>query len=409
MLVMAPVIGARLISDAYGDRGADYEITPRTIALTRDAIDQNFNAYLENSSDKRQTWSDLVREETEAGRLSSARGLLLAAPVVLNNQDAESLEDFARSSGMAGDDAIETAALRYLAEDAREVYERAKRASLADWLSEDDIEAPVREVSASESPSSAFAISEAQPASTSNVSLNVLGDFRDLSLEGARWIRNDRIDVFAFSLSGLGLTVMDDEARAGASILRSAHRARRLNPDLRDYFEGHISRVAPPGLLRRAFVEGFGDTLAVSNQGEIVENIFTSIADPKALASLEADLTLINDIASETSVFNAITFLESTRGYADLRRARLVARAGGDKAIALARLDPTGVLHTAKTEIPWSNDMRLMLAALASIAIVLCWLAVHTFVGSFRRQPKRRRSAVYALEEPEWLSVDHHH
>ena len=405
---MAPVIGARLVSDAYGNRGADYQITPRTIALTRDAIDQSFSAYLATSSNKRQTWSDLVQEETEAGRLSSARGLLLAAPVVLNHRDAESLEDYARSSGLAGDDAIEMAALRYLTDDALRAYERARRASRVDWLSEEDSGPAVQEISADSVIPESASLPDAQSASSTNVSLNVLGDYRDLSLEGARWIRNDRIDVFAFTLSGLGLTVMDEEARAGASILRSAHRARRLNPDLREYFEGHVSRVAPPGLLRKAFVEGFGDTLAVSNQGEIVENIFTSIADQNTLSALEEDLALINDIARETSVFNAITFLESARGYADLRRARLVARSGGDKAIALARLDPTGVLHTAKTEIRWTNDMRMMLAALASIAIVLFLLAAHTLVGSFRRQPKRRRSAIYALEEPEWLSVDHH-
>lgn len=404
LLVLAPVIGARLIEEAYGGRGSDYEISRRTVALTRDAIDTSFRALLIDAPDRRRAWSELVREETLAGRLSSARGLLLAGPVVLDEQDAESLVQFARSSRLAGDDAVEEAALRYLADDARDAYERARRASQAEWLSSVVDEDATADVSSDEFAS--MTNGDATSTANANVSLNVLGDSRDLALEAARWVRGDDIDVFAFSLSGLGLAVLDPDARAGASVLRSAYRAHRLNPDLQEYFEDQVADVAPPTLLRRSLLEGFGGSLAVSSEVEKVEGVFNQIADAHALQELEADLSLINEIARKTTAYNAVTFLESARGYADLRRARLVAEAGGDKAIALARLDPTGVLHTAKTEIPWDNRMRLMLASLGAIAFVLSWLAVNTLIESFRRRGPRRRSAVYALEEPEWLTVD---
>ena len=127
LLVLGPVIGARLIADAYGDLGADYEVTPWSIADTRDAIDQRFSEILTDAPDRRQAWSDLVRRETDEGRLASARGLLLAGPVILDAPDAGSLEEFARQGTKAGDDALEEAALRYVSEDTRETYERARR------------------------------------------------------------------------------------------------------------------------------------------------------------------------------------------------------------------------------------------------------------------------------------------
>ena len=221
-------------------------------------------------------------------------------------------------------------------------------------------------------------------------------------------MRNDDIDVFAFTLSGIGLSVIEEGDRAGVSILRSAYRAGRLNPDLLDYFEEKFYAVVPPSRLKRALFEETGEAMSIVGQTGRIEEIFGKVANRNALQDLEVELKIVTDIAEKSSVFNAITFLESARGSADLRRARLVAEAGGDKAIALARLDPAGVLHTAKAEIPWNNRMRFMLASLAAVAIVLSWLSVNMLVESFRRRKPRRRSAVCALEDPDWLTADHY-
>ncbi|MBF17595.1 MAG: hypothetical protein CME88_04370 [Hirschia sp.] len=410
LLVLGPVIGARLIADAYGDLGADYEVTPWSIADTRDAIDQRFSEILTDAPDRRQAWSDLVRRETDEGRLASARGLLLAGPVILDAPDAGSLEEFARQGTKAGDDALEEAALRYVSEDTRETYERARRVTQAEWLTtslaEDDrIYQNDAETLQGVAPED---VSYSASGSPNQISLNVLGSSRDLALEAARWMRNDDIDVFAFTLSGIGLSVIEEGDRAGVSILRSAYRAGRLNPDLLDYFEEKFYAVVPPSRLKRALFEETGEAMSIVGQTGRIEEIFGKVANRNALQDLEVELKIVTDIAEKSSVFNAITFLESARGSADLRRARLVAEAGGDKAIALARLDPAGVLHTAKAEIPWNNRMRFMLASLAAVAIVLSWLSVNMLVESFRRRKPRRRSAVYALEDPDWLTADHY-
>ena len=418
LLFLAPIVGARLIADAYGARGADYRVTPLTIAMTADAIDEQLRELLTKTDDRRGQWSTLIREEVEAGRLSSARGLLLAGPVVLEPIDALSLEDFARSSTFAGDDAIEAAALRYVSEPAREAYERAQRMAQAEWLESlgdepavpesEPVDATLSEDAPTVAAEETVVYRPSRPeTSNANTSLNVLGDSRDLALQASRWTRGERIDIFEFALSGLGISVLDDRSRSGASILRAAYRADRINPDLQSYFRDLVYAATPPQELRRQLENMVSGTLAIASLSDEMESLFISNADPQALRSLQSELWLVNDIAMETSVFNAITFLESARGYADLRRARLVAESGGDKAIALARLDPAGVLHTAQTEIPWTNEMRFMLASLFAMVFVLGWLCVQTLIASFRRRRPRRRSAVYALEEPEWLIMDH--
>ena len=84
----------------------------------------------------------------------------------------------------------------------------------------------------------------------------------------------------------------------------------------------------------------------------------------------------------------------------DLRRAQLVARAGGDRAVALARYDGEHLLDTARTVITWNNALRLQVAGLLACLVVLGFIALSVFVKSFTRGRPKRRSAVYALDEP---------
>ncbi|HOY80449.1 MAG TPA: hypothetical protein PLN33_21735, partial [Hyphomonadaceae bacterium] len=83
----------------------------------------------------------------------------------------------------------------------------------------------------------------------------------------------------------------------------------------------------------------------------------------------------------------------------DLRAARLVAEAGGERAIALEHFDGENLLETARTVIPWTNALRLQAAGLAACLALLAFVALTTFWKSFRLNRPVKKSAVYLMEE----------
>ncbi|MEM8921738.1 MAG: hypothetical protein AAGB25_10215, partial [Pseudomonadota bacterium] len=72
-----------------------------------------------------------------------------------------------------------------------------------------------------------------------------------------------------------------------------------------------------------------------------------------------------------------------------------------DRAVALAIYDGAGVLNSAQAVVPWSNALRVRIAALAAAGVLLAWLALSVAWRSFNRLKTVRRSAVYAIEETE--------
>ena len=256
LLTLAPVIGARVVAESFGGRSLEFEVTPEAVAATRDAIDRRFRLIMQNTPDRRGEWSRLVGEEVEAGRLATARGYLLAAPYMLDDADARALQAAAFAQELAGDEALAQAALAYLSKDVRSAYERATSPVAAVWrVAVGDQEASsgqtqdIANAALSDDAVVQLDGSMTDGEDESDMGLNVLGDSRDLALKAARWVRGDRIDTFAFTMSGLGLTVMDSRARSGASVVRSAYRAHRLNPDL----AGDLASAAPASATRQSW------------------------------------------------------------------------------------------------------------------------------------------------------------
>ncbi len=395
LLTLAPVISARVIADSFGGRNLDFDVTPGARAQTRDAIDRRFRDLLARSDDKRADWSALIAQELDQGRFSSARGLLLAGPDILDAGDAASIRESAAIEDLAGDAALEIGALRSVDDQVRARYEAASAADVRTSRGgNDDMASP------------GVRAATVEPDAANMATLDVLGDSRDLAMQAGRWLRNEEFDQFNFTLSGLGLTVIDPRYRSGASVVRSAHRARRLNPDLHAYLSDKIYQSASLDDMRRKLTAALQNAPAVQTQGSVVEAVFRESVEPSALIRLEDDLGLIRDIARHTSTADALEFLQIARSSADLRRARLVAVAGGDRAVALARLMPDQVLDTAQTEIPWTNRLRLMIVSLGAIAILVTWLAFSTLLNSFWRQGMTTDSAVYARKVRRWQLLD---
>jgi hypothetical protein len=269
----------------------------------------------------------------------------------------------------------------------------------------------LRDASAAQTPASLEASASAEPAPIEDLALEtdagpvaagftVLGDMRDLALQAARWVRGEPIDEFAFVLSGVGLTLADAAAQQGASVVLSARRAQKLDPGLDLYLERRLFVAADPQRLKQQLSGVFQSDFGYGASGaEAVEAAFRAEVTRAEIASLLQDFRLINDIAEETSPVSAIALLSQVRTGADLRRARLVAHAGGDRAVALALHDRGELLDTARMVIRWSPDLRNQLLLLGACLVILALLAVSVMWRSLVRDRPKRRSAVYRLEE----------
>ena len=428
-LTLIPIFGGAIIHEGFGDRDKAFLINQGTVERTDNAIKLRFAELFANRTDKRAAWSQAVSDQIDLGRMSAARGLLIAAPSILSQTDSSSLMALIHEGGKSGDDAYVTAALRYLHEPVRDAFERvvqADHAMLVETIESNqtnEAETPpivrstaeiaaIKQLLESESVDVATEGTVAENgeisgprqedagAEDANPTVNFLGSERDLALTASKWLRNEQIDEISFFLSGIGLTALQGQAEAqtGASVLRSALRARRLNPQLETYLSGRLHSVVPPASLRRTLATRMAGALATTRQGNEVKEAFLGSTNARALERLEKDLILIEDMASSTSPIDAITMLELTRGYTDLNRARLVTRAGGQRAIALARLDPEGVLYTAQLQVNWTPQLRLMLTCASIMGAGLILIAFGTLFRSLMRAGPRRRNTLYALD-----------
>jgi hypothetical protein len=391
-LCATPFMASRALSTAYGDHKPAFEATSEALAATRQAIDTRFQRLsLSGNGAPREIWANYVRADIEAGDMTSARGFLLAAPVMLRGEEGEALKARIAVSSASGEAAVLDAALAYLPDEVQDAYEQRTTSVVSLF----DNNAPAEAI-----PASAPVEETVEDSDSGYSQFSVLGDLRDLSLQAARWAREDRIDEFTFVLSGVGLVLADPAAADGASVLLSARRAQRLDPDFQIYLERKLFEAAPPQRLKRMLMNDFQTEFGYGATGPaVVENAFRSSANTQALEELLSDLRVIRDIARDTSPLSAVAILAPVEDGHDLRAARLVAVAGGDRAVTLARYSSDNLLSAAKTTITWSNALRLQLAGLAACALLLGFIAMTTLWKSFTRNSPVRRSAVYALEE----------
>ena len=391
-ICLTPFIAARAMSTAYGDKRPAFEATPEAITATIQAMDARFTKLsTDGDGAPREVWSDMVREELEANNMTSVRGLLLSAPAMLDGADGAALKARVAVASASGEAAVLAAAVAYLPEDLQDEYERRSASPLA--MFSNSASAAVADPAAAQEP---VADDEDAPARFS-----ILGDLRDLALQAAGWARQDRIDEFAFTLAGVGLILADPEAREGASIALSARRSQTLDPEFQLFLERKLFDAVPPEELKRVLEAEFQSDYGYGTTGPaVVESVFKSSVDRVALESVLADLRVLREIANDTSAQAAVAIISKVKDGSDLGRAHLVARAGGDRAVALARYDGDHLLDTARTTITWTNALRLQVAGVLICLILLGFLALSVFVKSFTRSRPKKFSAVYLGEEP---------
>jgi hypothetical protein len=393
-LCVAPFIGARAVSIAYGDDRPQYEASPAALAATLQAMDARFT-HLATAGDgsPREVWAQYVREELEAGDAAGVRGFLLAAPAMLKGADGESLKARLAVADGGGEQTLVDAALTYLPEDVQEAYEKHNAPPIASVFQNAAPAPPAAAKPGDATPDDDLAQGDATR------TFRVLGDMRDLARTAANWVHEAKIDEFAFTLAGVGLTVADAESREGASLALSARRAQRLDPKFEAYLQRKLYAAASPARIKHALSGEFQGEFGYVANTPVLERVFRTSVDSAALASLESDLKVIRDISHETSPLSTVALLSQVKDGGDLRRALLVARAGHDRAVALARYDGENFLDTARIVVRWSNDLRLRLLGLIACMLLLGAISLNVAWRSFRRNVSRRRSAVYALDE----------
>lgn len=402
-LCAAPFMAAHLVSSAYGDSPTAFESTPEALAATRQAMEERFQQIAAGKeAEPTEVWASLVGESLrkEDKELPLVRGLLLGAPAMLNEPEGQALR--ARIEKVAkgpDDEAVLLAAVSYLPGDLQEAYRNINPPAGPRFNASGTPEAVAAATGAAAAAPAPAPVRE--PPAERRVEINRVGSLKGLTDTAVEWANDDTIELHAFLLSGIALIVADAEAREGASVAMPALRARTQAPvPFKAYLTKRIEDVVNVDEMHRLLAaELHYETGYTPDATAVVESAFRATVDHEKLKVLLDEFKILREIALDTSFEAAIAIVSRVENAVDLRAARLVAEAGGERAIALEHFDGENLLETARTVIPWTNALRLQAAGLAACLALLAFVALTTFWKSFRLNRPVKKSAVYLMEE----------
>lgn len=391
LLILMPVIAARTVSSAYAGTGLAETPNVESVVNTRQRMDAAFAELSPRSADKKFAfWSDTVAAALAAQDMSTVRGLLLAAPQMLGRELGEQVKLRAEAEAQGtSDERLIRAALTVLPIDLAAAIE-AEAASLAPVGA-----APVAgAVPASDTPGTG-ALDRLSARPDPDRRFQMLGTYSDLATLSDRWLNEARADNLVVKLTGFGLVqsaTSDGESEAtarAASILKSAARSNRLMPAFSAHLEARADAAVPDAVLRPALTGAAADFVTTDVRGERVHAAFASAVDARGASALERDLLQIDRIATLTSPTAALMLIQQINDGADLRRARLLAEAGGDRSIALIQLGGEEMLTIADAGIRWTRNMVLEVMSLTAAGMVLFWVMLSA-VRFYVKLPKRK-------------------
>ena len=382
MLFLLPVLAANVVASVFAAR--DFPSTPRPAALeaTRDAIKEQFALMAPAPELRREYWADLVDLQLRERNMAAARGVLLAAPQMLDERDRTAVEQAAPQALPFGteDEQLVGAALLFLSNDVRVRYENLRRPPEVPELSlEDSDDSGAAEPDEGEPEAVVI-----QPVSPTSSGFSVLGTFADLVRLSRDWMMEspETADSTQLRLTGLGLiaesieTSPDIDLAEVMSLLKAADRARRLDPDYGDRIERLLNATLPEDLLRTQLEAALAELQTTEEQGLAVRTAFEQTLDVDALSLLLADVAQINEMVDAVGAVPTLALLEHVGSETDLRRMRLLSEAGGDRTVALEVLGGERVLNAARTGIELSREDVLEIMGLAAAAMALFWMVM---------------------------------
>lgn len=410
LLILMPVIGARAVANAYDDRG-NQEGGADALTLATGRMLQELSQTGPRDDDRKLPyWQDRIIAELNNYDMAAVRGYLLAAPEMLGREVGEQIRLRAEAERIGSlDERVTRAALYKLPEPVVLRIEATGRFSPPGGEMP-----PEAEASAAPAPAEGDAVPEAgseAPAPTENNGMSaplffqaqiraederrfqLLGSHADLAAMSQRWLDGDRSDDLVLKLTGLGHVQLDhsDGLSASAplsiSILKSARRSQRLTPAFTEYLNGRTEAALPNAALSEALVEAFSGLATSDVRAERVRAAYAATTNHSKLGDLDADLQQIQRIATRTSPNGTLTILSVVEDGDDLRRARLLAEAGGERLIVLVRERGRDALKAADAGISWNRNMVLEIMSLTAAGMLLFWLMLST-VQTYIRLPK---------------------
>ncbi|HAE27147.1 MAG TPA: hypothetical protein DCG58_08300 [Hyphomonas adhaerens] len=397
MLILLPVIGAQVLGAAFS--GSAFSDSPGIEAIdqTRKNMDEAFASFApRNPSDRYEFWYDVVDRELSQRDVAAAHGFLLAAPQMLDRKDVKELMVAADAERLdRADDRLTAAALRKLPTAISLKYEEAQVSERVVDVQSGLVETPVIDAAdAGDAPLAGPEVEVSSERAATESRFRLLGTFQDLAENSERWVRGDRIDEVALKITAIGLLeaetadgLSDANIRA-ASILKSALRSRRLTDDFQDYLSARVNAALPDSDLRPALEAALGELTTIDVRTERVKAAFIDSIDARGLQRLETDLEQIDRIGLLTSPAAAVTLIEQLEDSADLRRVRLIAEAGGDRAVALVKQSGAGALRIADTGVRWTIQMVLQVMGMTAAGLALIFVTWSTFRRNIRKKKK---------------------
>lgn len=409
LLLFLPVLAANTIISAYTTSALTNPNSIEARNETRSEIERAFTSLRSADSTARQDWAMRIDGAVANRDFASARGYLLAAPQMLNADDARAVRAAAAAEESGSQDQrILRAALLFLPDPVRANYQRAvsppappAEMTATTEAPEADLEGEGRASETSDmavTPDTAtISVPDLGAALPKDSQFSILGDTEDLVRRSQTWLRgSSNVDDIQLRLRALGLLARS-RANSGASpfeegvtVLLSAKRAGRLNPRFEAYLRTRIEDALPIEALRTQLAASFEPVLTSSQRAERILGDYEAAIQPDALDRLNRDMRTVATLADLTSTSGAMSLVEQTSSPEDMRRILLVTKAGGDRAVALAQEMGPEVLTLAQIGVKWTTQLILQVMAIVGIAIalVLCMLSALARADTLNR--KRR-------------------
>jgi len=385
LLILLPVIGANTVRKAYQGAGVAESTSIDAIRQTSGRLDREFRELAPKEENRKLAfWQGKVQGALEAKDTDALRGYLLAAPAMLGNELGKQVRARAEAEtrGSADERTIRAALQRLPEPIARSIEQELGLPQSRENMKAPDASA---DPDAPDMPDpDRGEVLEAGGRAQPDWRFQLLGSYSDLATLSERWINGDLADGIVFRLTGivrvqkgLGDGLSDANIRA-VSIVKSASRSRRLTPAFTDYLDSLTSDAVPYDALAPALADALDGPNTSEVRGLRVQRAFEQSIDPAGLARLEGELEHIDRLASLTSPTAALTLLSAVEDATDLRRARMLAEAGGMQAVALVEERGNEGLRVADAGVSWNASMVLEVMSLTAAGMLLFWIALST-------------------------------
>ena len=397
LLILLPVIGANTVRQAYEGAGVAEQPTIDAIMQTKGRIDHAFEELSPNEAGRKLPfWQDKVQGALEEKDVDALRGYLISAPSMLGNDLGKQVRARAEAESKGtNEERLIRAALQKMPESVARAIEYEIGLPQAPITPPEAVVVVPKAIPEEIAGEEIGEVIEAGVRPELAWRFRLLGSYGDLAAMSQRWVGGDLSDSIVFKLTGIGLVQQgisdgfsDGHIRA-VSIVKSASRSKRLTPQFTDYLDALTGAAVPQDALMPAVKAVVGEVATTDVRGARVRDAFAQSIDPAGLKRLEVDLEQIDKIATLTSPAATLTLLSVAEDGTDLRRARMLAEAGGMQAVALVKERGTEALRVADAGVRWDNTMVLEIMSLTAAGLLLFWVALSTFRIYVRKAPPK--------------------